>query len=67
MPRIDDYKNTLEIAKEEFRKKDPRNMASDSGAEYRPNPKGETIELLVLDRAITITWPEGEIVAPDGN
>ena len=66
MPRIDDYKNTLEIAKEEFRKKDPRNMALDSGAEYRPNPSGGTIELLVLNRPITITWPEGEIMAPAG-
>ena len=66
MPRIDDYKNTLEIAKEEFRKKDPRNAALDSGAEYRPNPSGGAIELLVLNRPITITWPEGEIVATAG-
>jgi hypothetical protein len=66
VPRIDDYKNTLEIAKEEFRKKDPRKMASDSRAEYRPNPSGGTIELLVLNRPITITWPEGKIMAPAG-
>ena len=64
MPRIDDYKNTLGIAKEEFRKKDHRNTALDSGAEYRPHPAGGTIELLVLNRPITITWPEGEIMAP---
>lgn len=41
-------------------------MASDSRAEYRPNPSGGTIELLVLNRPITITWPEGKIMAPAG-
>ena len=66
MPRIDDYKNTLEIAKEEFRKKDPQNIAFNSGAEYRPNPSGGIIELLVLSRQIAITWPEGEMTAPPG-
>jgi hypothetical protein len=66
VPRIDDYKNTLEIAKEEFREKDPRKMALNSRAEYRPNPSGGTIEFLVLNRQIIITWPEGEILTPTG-
>jgi hypothetical protein len=66
MPRIDDYINTLEIAKAEFRKKDPRNIALNSGAEYRPDPGGGTIALFVLSRQIIITWPQGEIAAPPG-
>lgn len=66
MPRIDDFKNTLEIAKEEFRKKDPRNLALNSGAEYRPTPSGGTLELPVLNRQIIISWPDGGILSPAG-
>ncbi len=66
MPRIDDYINTLEIAKAEFRIKDPRNIALNSGAEYRPDPGGGTLALHVLSRQLMITWPQGEITAPPG-
>jgi hypothetical protein len=66
MPRIDDYKNTLELARETFRKKDPGHLAVNSGAEYRPNPMGGVMELPFLNRSIAITWPEGEITTPEG-
>jgi hypothetical protein len=67
MPRIDDYKNTLEIAREEFKKKDPRSMAHNSGATFLPTSKGGSLELPYLNRQITITWPDGEVIAPEGS
>ncbi len=66
MPRIDDYKNTLTIALEEFREKDPRSLALNCGAEYLPDPTGGTIGLPVLNRRITINWPGGKIAVPKG-
>jgi hypothetical protein len=67
MPRIDDFKNTLEIAREEFRRKDPRSMALNSGATFLPAGKGGSLELPFLNRLITITWPDGEVIASEGS
>lgn len=67
MPRIDDYKNTLEIAREEFKKKDPGSMALNSGATFLPTSKGGSLELPFLNRQILITWPDGEMIAPEGS
>jgi hypothetical protein len=66
MPRIDDYKNTLEIARETFRRKDPKSISLKTGAVYLPNSKGGVLELPLLNRLISITWPEGEVRAPEG-
>jgi Domain of unknown function (DUF3786) len=66
VPRIDDYKNALEIAKESFRKKDPGHMARNSGALCSPDSPGGILELPYLNRRITITWPEGVMAAPEG-
>jgi len=38
MPRVDDFKNTLAIAREEFKEKDPEVMAWNSGAVYQVEP-----------------------------
>jgi hypothetical protein len=66
MPRIDDFKNTLEIARETFRTKDPQAMARNTGAAYLPNSARGILELPLLNRLLTITWPEGEVKAPEG-
>ncbi len=66
MPRIDDYKNALEIAGEEFKRKDPGLMALNSGASFLPASKGGSLQLPFLNRQITIPWPDGEMIAPEG-
>jgi hypothetical protein len=67
MPRIDDYKNTLDIAVETFRKKDPRIMAQNSGADYQANPRGGTFAFNFINRKVTVTWPEGRWAVPQGS
>lgn len=67
MPRIDDYMNTVAIAREEFRKKDPRTMALNSGATFLPQTNGAVIELPFINRKVTIPWPEGGIMVPEGS
>jgi len=66
MPRVDDFKNTIAIALESFRKKDPRIMALNSGADYQPNAQGGTFECPFISRKIAVTWPEGQLTVPDG-
>lgn len=65
MPRVDDFKNTLVIAKGEFEKKDPKIMAQDSGAVYQGEPTGAVLVLPFINREIKITWPEGEVITPE--
>jgi hypothetical protein len=66
MPRVDDYKNTIAIAQESFRKKDPRIMALNSGADYQPDAQGGTFECRFINRKIAVTWPEGQLTVPEG-
>ena len=66
MPRIDDFKNALEIAKEAFKQKDPKIISLNSGAVYRVESKGAVLEFPFLHRKIKITWPEGEVISPEG-
>ena len=40
MPRVDDFKNTLEIAREEFKEKDPQVISLNSGADYQVETNG---------------------------
>jgi hypothetical protein len=66
VPRIDGYKNALDIARSEFRKKDPITLARNSGAIYQAESKGTVLHLPFFYRKIRITWPEGEVIAPEG-
>jgi hypothetical protein len=66
MPRIDDFKNALEIAREEFKKKDPKVISLNSGADYQVQAKGGVLLLPFINREIKITWPEGEVITPEG-
>ncbi len=65
MPRIDDFKNTLMIAREVFQRKDAKIMARDSGAVYQSEPTGVVLVLPFINREIKITWPGGEVIAPE--
>jgi hypothetical protein len=66
MPRVDDFKNALAIAREEFKKKDPGIMAQNSGAVYQAHPQGAALVLPFINREIKITWPEGEVISSQG-
>ncbi|MFO7740358.1 MAG: DUF3786 domain-containing protein [Desulfatiglandaceae bacterium] len=59
MPRIDDYKNAVEIAKTELTIKNPKRIASLSGAEFEGNSEeGGQLKLEFLNRIILISWPD---------
>ena len=59
MPRIDDYKNAAEIAKKELAIKNPKRIASLSGAEFEANSEGGgLLKLDFLNRKIRISWPD---------
>ncbi|MEW6185754.1 MAG: DUF3786 domain-containing protein [Thermodesulfobacteriota bacterium] len=66
MPRIDDYKNALEIARREFKEKNPQRIAENSGAEFETGKGGAFFHLPFLNRKLRITWPEGEVIVPEG-
>jgi hypothetical protein len=65
MPRIDDYKNALALAQEEWAKQDPQRTAILSGAEYQKRSDGTRLLLQFLDKAITVSWPEGQVLGPN--
>jgi hypothetical protein len=67
MPRIDDFKNALDLAREAFKEKDPRQIAEKSGAAFETDPSGAFFRLPFLDRELSVTWPEGKIVVPEGS
>jgi hypothetical protein len=65
MPRIDDYRNALALAQEEWAKQDPQRTAILSGAEYKKGSDGPRLLLQFLDKAITVSWPGGQVRGPD--
>lgn len=65
MPRIDDYRNALALAQEEWAKQDPQRTAILSGTEYQKGSDGIRLLLQFLDKAITVCWPEGQVLGPD--
>jgi hypothetical protein len=42
-------------------------MARNTGATYLPNATGGILELPLLNRLITVTWPAGEVGVPEGS
>jgi hypothetical protein len=64
MPRVDDFKNALEIARGEFKGKDPQSISKNSGAIYQAQSPGAVLSLPLINRVIKITWPEGEVITP---
>jgi hypothetical protein len=65
MPRVDDYKNALDMARQEFRRKDPQALSRKSGTHYGSDSQGGIFELPFINRPITVSWPEGRITGPD--
>jgi len=59
MTRIEDYKKAAELTKKELILKNPKRIASMCGARFKgEDPNNISLELVFLNRDITITWPE---------
>jgi hypothetical protein len=68
MPRIDDYRQALELGKKALLKKDPDLVSRLSGAQLHTDPQGhKNISLSFLTRTIIITWPELEFSVKDSH
>lgn len=65
MPRIDDYRNALTLAREEWAGQDAQRAAILSGAAYQKGADGTRLQFPFIDKVVTVTWPEGEILGPD--
>ncbi len=66
MPKIDDYLNARDIAREKLRTKNLREVCLNAGATCAAAEKGEIILLDFLNREVAVTWPEGEVSYRDG-
>jgi len=59
MPRIDDYKQALELAKKELSQRDPDLIVDLAGAVMNTDPQGKKIIAMnFLNKEIIITWPD---------
>ena len=59
MPRIDDYKEAVELGKKELKDKNPKRIAILSGADFRADAKGNVdLSLKFLNKEVVISWPE---------
>ena len=47
MPRIDDYRNALTLAQEEWARQDPQRAAILSGADYQKGSDGTRLQLSI--------------------
>jgi hypothetical protein len=65
MPRVDDYKNALALAREEWSKQDPQRAALLSGATYQEKTDQVRLQFSFIDRVVRVTWPEGLVLGPD--
>lgn len=67
MPRIDDFQNTLALARQTLKEKDPQRIAELSGALLRTDTQGTFFLLPFLQRTLTVSWPEGTVTVPEGS
>ena len=59
MPRLDDYKEAVELGKKELKDKDPKQIAGLSGADIREGATGHIdLNLKYLNKNVNISWPE---------
>ena len=65
MPRVDDYKNALALAREEWTKQDSQRAALLSGATYQKETDQVRLQFTFIGREIQVTWPEGLVLGPD--
>jgi hypothetical protein len=65
MPRIDDYKNALALAQEQWATRDAQQAALLGGADYQKGSDGGRVLLRFMDQAVTVSWPSGQVLGPD--
>lgn len=59
MPRIDDYKQALDLGRQALKGRDPNLVADRAGASLEEGPGAEAaIRLKVLNRDMRISWPD---------
>ncbi len=59
MARIDDYKKAVELGKSNLLEKNPKEIASRSGAVFSDKKNGKTgFSILFLNQNINISWPD---------
>jgi hypothetical protein len=59
MARIDDYKNAVQLGKKELANRNPKRIASLSGAEFNADAEGRGfLKLDFLNKKVAISWPE---------
>jgi hypothetical protein len=66
LPRIDDYYNALDIAREALREKDPLEICRNSGVIWNSSGEEGKIILPFLNREVEIIYPRGEVVYQQG-
>ncbi len=68
MPRIDDYKQALDLAKKELSQRDPDLIADLAGALIHTDPQGKKMMVMnFLNKEITIMWPDLVLSFKDSN
>jgi hypothetical protein len=59
MPRIDDYRQALDLGRQALKDRDPNLVAGRAGASVEQDPGGEAaLGLKMLNRDMRISWPE---------
>ena len=59
MPRIDDYKKALELAKEKLKSMNPKRIADQSGSKFEVDEsQNACLRLNFLNKEVGILWPE---------
>jgi hypothetical protein len=67
MARVDDYRKAYEIAKEEFRNRNPHHVCRASGAQWIEEGKHlRSIKLMFLNRPVIIGWPDVSLEQESG-
>ncbi len=68
MPRIDDYKQALSLAKEELISKNPKRLADQAKGEFHLEGDVEVVEIRFLNRRLAISWKDLTMkYLPQGN
>jgi hypothetical protein len=58
MPRIDDYKQALSLAKEELLQKNPKRLADQGKGNFIIADKGPVLEILFLNKWVQVEWKD---------
>ena len=66
MPRIDDFLNTLHLAREKLLSRDPEEICRNAVAELLTQDNKKRIVFPYFQRKVEVAYPEGIVVYDDG-